>query len=48
MSNMTKFQMALNASSENQNPYLKMLKALTKVSPTQLVAMTSGLGWQPW
>jgi len=48
MSNMMKFQTLLNASSENQNPYLKMLIALTKVGPAQLVSMTSGLGWQPW
>jgi len=48
MSNMMKFQTLLNDPCGNQNPYLRSLIALTRVSPAQLVAMTSGLGWQPW
>ena len=48
MSNMKKFHELLTASSESQDSYLQALKAFTKISPSQLVAMTSDLAWQPW
>lgn len=48
MLNMKAFRKLLTASSEKRDTYMKRLVALTKVSPAQLVAMTSGLEWQPW
>ena len=48
MSNMKKFHELLSTSSEGRNSYLQALKAFTKISPSQLVAKTNGLDWQPW
>ncbi len=48
MSNRKKFHELLSASSESQDSYLQTLKTITKICPSQLVAMTSGLAWQSW
>jgi hypothetical protein len=48
MSNMKKFHEMLSTSSGSQDSYLQALKAFTKISPSQLAAMTSDLGWQAW
>jgi hypothetical protein len=48
MSNMHTFRKLLAAASEKQEPRMKALLALTKVSPAELVAMTNGLDWQAW
>lgn len=48
MLTMNKFYNMLAASSEDLPRYLKVLRTLTKVSRTQLVAMASDLGWQAW
>jgi hypothetical protein len=48
MLNMKAFRKLLAASSKKRDTYTRALIALTKVSPAQLVAMTSGLEWQPW
>ena len=45
---MTKFHKLLSASSEGGDTYLQALKAFTKISPSQLLAMTSDLIWQEW
>jgi len=45
---MKEFYCSLSAASETQNPYLRALRFFTKVSPAQLVAMTSDLGWTAW
>ncbi len=48
MLNMQKFHKLISASSEGRDSNLQALKAFTKVSPSQLVAMTSDLGWKEW
>ena len=47
MLNMKTFRKLL-VDPSNQDPYLKALIALTKVSPSQLTAMSSDLVWQAW
>ncbi len=47
MLNMKMFHQLLCAS-EKQDSYLEALRALTKVSPVRLKAMSSGLDWQMW
>ena len=48
MSNMKKFHELLSAPSESPDFHLQALKAFTKTSPSELVALTSDLAWQPW
>lgn len=48
MLNMNTFRKLLAASPEAHDSRIKALIALTKVSPAQLVAMTTGLDWQAW
>ncbi|HET7144444.1 MAG TPA: hypothetical protein VFI68_10530 [Anaerolineales bacterium] len=48
MLNMQNFHKLLCGSSESREPYLVALRSFTRISPAELIAMTSGLGWQPW
>jgi hypothetical protein len=45
---MKDFYRSLFANSDVANPYLCVLRAFTKSSPAQLVAMTGDLGWHAW
>jgi hypothetical protein len=45
---MKEFYQSLSASPKAQDSYVRVLKAFTRFSPAQLVAMTSDLGWQAW
>lgn len=42
------FHKLLSRQHESQDPRLKALFALTKISPAELLALTNGLTWQPW
>ncbi len=48
MLNMQKFHKLLSGSSERQEPYLRALRSFTRLSPSRLMALTEGLGWEPW
>ncbi len=48
MLNMKKFHKLLSRSTENNDPYLQVLRSFTRLSPARLIAMTNGLGWEPW
>ena len=48
MLKMKKFHKVLFRSTENNEPYLKELRSFTKLSPARLIAITTGLGWEPW
>ena len=45
---MNAFRKLLTEQPKPENQRLKALVALTRVSPSQLIAMTDGLTWQPW
>ena len=45
---MKEFHRSLSASSQAQGPYMRALRAFTRFSPAQLLALTGDLGWQVW
>jgi hypothetical protein len=48
MLEMQKFHKLLSKSSKRNGSYFKTLMLFTRLSPAQLVAMTTGTGWEPW
>ena len=46
--NMNTFRTLLFVHTERHDHYLKVLAALTKITPSRLVEMTEGLTWQSW
>lgn len=45
---MNTFRTLLFVHSERHDHHLKVLAALTRISPNQLVELTEGLTWQSW
>jgi len=48
MVDMIKFYKLLSIPTEINEPSLKMLRLFTRLSPSRLMVMTNGLGWEPW
>ncbi len=45
---MNAFYQLMSTSAGYQDPYLRALQALSRVTPLQLTAMSSNLAWQVW
>lgn len=48
MLNMKQFHKVLSNSPKSNEPYLQALRAFTGLGLARLIAMTDGLGWEPW
>jgi hypothetical protein len=48
MLEMQKFHKLLSNSAKHNGSYFKTLRLFTQLSPSQLMTMTTGYGWEPW